>query len=61
MSEVMNILGDECRGDECRTIIQHLHSICTLFWTRITLTLDDDTAFAQHLHIVLDPQYTDLR
>ena len=20
MSEVMNVLGDECRGDECRTI-----------------------------------------
>ena len=22
MSEVMNVLGDECRGDECRTIIK---------------------------------------
>ena len=22
MSEVMNVLGDECRGDECRTIHQ---------------------------------------
>ena len=21
MSEVMNVLGDECRGDECRTIL----------------------------------------
>ena len=21
MSEVMNVLGDECRGDECRTIV----------------------------------------
>ena len=25
MSEVMNVLGDECRGDECRTIFI-LHS-----------------------------------
>ena len=24
MSEVMNVLGDECRGDECRTILMVL-------------------------------------
>ena len=22
MSEVMNVLGNECRGDECRTIVK---------------------------------------
>ena len=25
MSEVMNVLGDECRGDECRTISLNQH------------------------------------
>ena len=25
MSEVMNVLGDECRGDECWTIIGCMH------------------------------------